>query len=166
MTKDSLQPRFEGPFHGGVRVFCILMIVIGAIGLVWNQSSDGDGPRSPVQPVLPDWAAVESVIARRAAEDSEQREEVLRQRLRIDQIERVDADFMEIVNANLHVMAGIDVRLEALEAWREEGGSCHHVAVVETLAAVMAAVERVQVYVEVLESVDAAQVEPSVEPGS
>ena len=30
----------------------------------------------------------------------------------------------------------------------------------------MAAVERVQVHVEVLESVDAAQVEPAVEPGS
>ena len=115
--------------------------------------------------------AVESAIARRTAQDSEAREDVLRELRRLDQIERADAEFLEIVNASLYVVGGLDVLLEALEAWGEEGGLCHgvlchHVGVVETLATVMASVEAVQVYVDVLESVDAVEVEPSVEPGS
>ena len=200
MTRGSLEPRFEGQFEGRVRQFCILMGVLGVIGLLWNQPSDGDGSRVPIHSQLRESAietarvlpsdgsgrdaraaalqrrsesrefyrqrAMESAIARRAAQDAEDRADVLRVLRRVDEIERADAEFLEIVNASLYVMGGIDAPLEALEAWGETGAPSHHVGVVETLAAVMAAVEAVQVYVEVLESVDAAQVEPAVEPGS
>ena len=155
MTRGSLEPRFEGQFEGRVRQFCILMGVLGVIGLLWNQPSDGDGSRVPIHSQLRESAietaallpsdrsglearaaalqrrsdvrefyrrqAVESAIARRTAQDSEDREDFLRELRRLDQIERADAEFLEIVNASLYVMGGLDVLLEALEAWGEMG---------------------------------------------
>ena len=120
MTRGSLEPRFEGQLEGRVRQFCILMGVLGVIGLLWNQPSDGDGSRVPIHSQLRESAmetvwvlpsdgfgqdaraaalqrrsdlrdfyrqrGMESAIARRAAQDAEDRADVLRELRRLDQI--------------------------------------------------------------------------------
>ena len=126
--------------------------VIAAVGLMWTQSTDGDGSGGMIQPELPEAVAatisrfsdgsavvvgdsaqrrqsqlqearrreaVELAAARRAGDAFQEL-----QRGRFDQLERVDAQLADMFTENIRLMAGLDERLQILEAWREQSPRC------------------------------------------